>query len=164
MLGKPQHHRLDRRDVYDARARADEEAIADVDQGKRLRGYADGSDAKARKEERRSYYGRKAYVALDDLAEERSAHAQEEYPERKGELHLLLRAAYIGGNLRGEVGECVDLAYGNRQHESRQDSSNESFHGMYDTKYCVPMQVDTQYQAPSCAACLRSMRTQSESR
>ena len=75
VLGEPEHHRLHWRDVDDACAEADEEAVAEVDHRERLHVDAGLRHEKARKEERRTDDCRKPDVLLDNLPEERRAHA-----------------------------------------------------------------------------------------
>lgn len=100
VLREPQHHRLDGRDIDDAGAEPDKEAVAEVDRHQRLHMDADLGHYESGKKQRGANYRGEADVLLDDLAEESSAHAEEEDAQRKGKLHIFLRFTNVFGNFR----------------------------------------------------------------
>ena len=140
MLGKPEHHRLYGRNVDDACAEPDEEAVAEIDHRKRLHVDSDLGHDKPGKKERRSNDCRKSYVLLYDLPEERRAHAEEEDAQGKSELDVFLRLAYVLGDLSRKISECVNLTNRHSQKEGRQNCSYKTFHSAYDTKCCGSLQ------------------------
>ena len=133
VLVEPEHHRLHRRDVDDARPRPNEKPVPKVDEMQVLDGNADLGDDQSRDEERRPDQRRQPDVLLDDLPEKRRAHPEEEDAERKRKLHLrlcdrMLSRRDIRRDPVRKIGKGVDLPDRNREQERRKHSAYKPFH------------------------------------